>query len=216
VASAPPLPNKVDTKQLAEAIELARSIEDLLRRAAEHNKHLDQALKLEAESANLSAIMDARNDGKQRAIGAVKLPVEGLSFGDGVVLLDGVPFEQGSDAQRLRVSVAIAMAMNPKLRALRIRHGSELDEDSMKLLAEMLDEADYQCWIERVDSSGKIGFVIEDGHLKGATAAQTPAPAAKVNGAHTGGKPRKGAAAPPAGPLVPEPTEGSLLQESDL
>jgi hypothetical protein len=36
----------------------------------------------------------------------------------------------------------------------------------MKILEEMVDEKDFQCWIERVDSSGKIGFVIENGQLK--------------------------------------------------
>lgn len=27
-------------------------------------------------------------------------------------------------------------------------------------------EGDYQVWIERVDGSGTVGFVIEDGELK--------------------------------------------------
>ena len=50
-------------------------------------------------------------------------------------------------------------------RVIRVRDGSLLDEDSMNILAEMAVERDYQIWIERVDSSGKIGFVLEDGHL---------------------------------------------------
>jgi hypothetical protein len=38
----------------------------------------------------------------------------------------------------------------------------------MKALAEIANETDYQIWIERVDTSGNVGFVLEDGHLKGA------------------------------------------------
>jgi len=30
----------------------------------------------------------------------------------------------------------------------------------------MADLEDYQIWIERVDGSGTIGFVLEDGHIK--------------------------------------------------
>jgi hypothetical protein len=30
----------------------------------------------------------------------------------------------------------------------------------------MADERDYQCWVERVSSDGKVGFVLEDGRLK--------------------------------------------------
>jgi len=215
VGAAPALPAKIDTAQLADAIALARDIEREIQRGAERNKHLDQAKQLETESGNLTAIMDAREGGKQRGIAAAKLPVPGLSFGDGVVLLDGVPFKQGAASKRLRTSVAIGMAMKPKLRAMLIQNGERLDEDGMKILAAMAEENDYQIWVERVDSSGKVGFVIEDGHLKGAApaAAQpkatTPPPA---------GRPRKGAPAAPAAPpaATPEPSTGNLLGDSDL
>jgi len=45
----------------------------------------------------------------------------------------------------------------------------------MKLLGKMADANDMPVWIERVDSSGKIGFVLEDGHLKSAAVAQVGA-----------------------------------------
>jgi len=94
------------------------------------------------------------------------MPVDGLGFGDGIVTLNDLPFEQASDAERLRVSIAIAMATNPKLRVIRIRDGSLLDEDSMKMIAEMAKDGDFQYWIERVDSTGTVGIVLEDGEVK--------------------------------------------------
>jgi hypothetical protein len=66
---------------------------------------------------------------------------------------------------RRRVSVAIAMAANPKLRVLRVRDGSLLDEDGIAMLAKLANERDYQIWLERVDSTGKIGVVMEDGEV---------------------------------------------------
>jgi hypothetical protein len=39
---------------------------------------------------------------------------------------------------------------------------------SMKLLAKMAAAEDYQIWIERVDTSGKVGVVMEDGAVKDA------------------------------------------------
>ena len=77
------------------------------------------------------------------------------------------PFEQASDAERLRASCAIAMRGDAKLRVLRVRDGSLLDPDSLALLREMAEAADYQVWVEQVDVSGKIGIVIEDGRVKG-------------------------------------------------
>jgi hypothetical protein len=33
------------------------------------------------------------------------------------------------------------------------------------MIAEMAKAQDYQVWVERVDTSGKIGVVIEDGQV---------------------------------------------------
>lgn len=207
VLNAPPLPQKIDTSALAQEIAEARSIERQLEAAAQRNRHIANAEKLETDANNLTAIMDAREEGKQRAIAAVQLPVPGLSFGDGVALLDGVPFEQGSDQRRHDTSAEIAMAMNPKLRVLRIRNGNLLDDDNMKRWAIKADERGYQVWMERVDSSGLVGFVIEDGHLKGADTAEASAAAApRPNGA----APAKLRTKPAPAPSVPETADSDL------
>ncbi|OGN52478.1 MAG: hypothetical protein A3K57_05850 [Caulobacterales bacterium RIFOXYA1_FULL_67_7] len=57
------------------------------------------------------------------------------------------------------------MALNPKLRVVRIRDGSLLDSTSMGLVAEMAEQRDCQVWIEKVDETSSIGFVVEDGRL---------------------------------------------------
>jgi len=119
--------------------------------------------------------MEKRKADRAAAIAKAKLPVEGLGFGEGVVLFNGLPLEQASDAEQLRVSVAIAMAGNSKLRVIRVRDGSLLDESGMKLLAELADANDMQVWVERVDTTGKVGFVIEDGRLRDAPAEEKAA-----------------------------------------
>jgi len=81
--------------------------------------------------------MDQREVQKREAVASAKLPVDGIEFGDGEIMFKGVPFSQASDAERLTVSIAIAMAMNPKLRVIRVRDGSLLDDGSMAILAQM-------------------------------------------------------------------------------
>ena len=102
------------------------------------------------------------------AIQSCKMPVEGLSFGDGVVLFNGIPLEQCSQAEKIKISSSIAMSSdnNKQLKVVLIKDGSLLDEDNMKIITDMAEEKDYQVWIEKVDSSGKIGIVIEDGEIK--------------------------------------------------
>lgn len=125
-----------------------------------------QAEAIEKEAKALTDAMEARDNAREAAIKAAKMPVEGLEFGDDVVLYNGVPFDQASSAVQLRVSCAIAMANNPELRVLRVKDGSLLDEASLKILEQMAVEKDFQVWIEQVSNGEQIGFVIEDGHLK--------------------------------------------------
>lgn len=174
LAEAPELPDPIDVTALAaklnEARDSNRAVDDW-EKDRQRKKELNLAAeKLEKESDELTAGRAEREQQKKAAIAKAHLPVDGLGFGNGFITLNGVPFEQGSDAEQLRASVAIAGAMNPTLRVIRVRDGSLLDEDGMKLLGDMADKHDMQVWVERVDSSGKIGFVLEDGHVRQASA----------------------------------------------
>jgi len=103
---------------------------------------------------------------KADAIQAADLPIEGLSFDENGVTFNGIPFKQSSASEQLRVSLAIAMALNPELRVIRITDGSLLDSDNFKLIEQAAKAKDFQVWIEMVDESGKLGVVIEDGMVK--------------------------------------------------
>jgi len=166
LANAPALPAPIDTAPIVKAIAEADAKNDLIRKREQRDAHLKRAEQLEQEAEQLTQRMKDREEAKRAAIAAAKMPVPGLSFGDGVVLLNGVPFDQASDAEQLQASVAIAAALNPKLRVIRIRDGSLLDDIAMQRLAQFAQDLDMQIWIERVDSSGSVGFVLEDGHLK--------------------------------------------------
>lgn len=166
------LPMPIDVAQLQARIAAARTANERVALGERKVASERVATQLEMESAELTSRMKDRDARKQAAIAAAQLPVVGIGFGDGVVLLNGVPFDQASDAEQLKASCALAMAGSPKLRVIRVRDGSLLDEDSLALLAEMATARDYQVWIERV-SDGKVGFVLEDGHLLANEAALT-------------------------------------------
>lgn len=165
--AAPDFGTPVDVQQIRQQIDDAHLINgaiagrDLFRRLQESRQQK------EAEAEALTAQIDERSKRKMEAIAQARMPVEGLGFGEGIVLLNDLPFDQASQAEQLRVSCAIAMAANPKLRVLRIKDGSLLDESGLALLAGMAAQQDYQIWLERVDTSGNVGVVLEDGHIAG-------------------------------------------------
>lgn len=87
----------------------------------------------------------------------------GSGFDESGVVYNGVPFSQASSAEQIRVSLAMAMALNPKLRVIRILDGSLLDADNLALIGQMATAADFQVWIERVSDDAETAVVIEDG-----------------------------------------------------
>lgn len=118
----------------------------------------------------LTAKIDELDERKRAAIAAAELPVDGLGFDESGVTLNGLPFDQASGAEKLRVSVAMGLALNPRLKVLLIRDGSLLDEDSLRMIAEMAEKAGAQVWLEKVTDGRGVGVVIEDGMLRGADA----------------------------------------------
>lgn len=168
--------DRINTAPMQEKIAGAQQANAIVQNAADMASQAEIASHAEAQSADLTAKIEARKTAALTAIKEAKIPVQGLEIVDGAVMLDGVPFDQASDAMQLRASVALAIAMNPKLRVLRVRDGSLLDDDALEIMRQMCADADYQIWIERVDSSGEIGIVMEDGAIKGQVIEPTPPP----------------------------------------
>lgn len=114
----------------------------------------------------LASAIATLDDERDQKLQNAKMPIEGLSVTDDNVTYKNIPFSQLSSAEKLKISMAIAMAMNPELRVIRISDGSLLDDDNLRVIQEMAGEKDFQVWIEKVDSSGKVGFYIEEGEVK--------------------------------------------------
>ncbi len=134
-------------------------------------KHQRRALEAdlaqaEEQSEGFTATINACDTRREHLLEQASFPIEGLSFDEEGVLYNDVPFAQASAAERLRVSVAMAMALNPQVRVIRITDGSLLDSENLALIESMAAEHDFQVWIERVDESGDVGVVIEDGEVK--------------------------------------------------
>jgi DNA repair ATPase RecN len=94
-----------------------------------------------------------------------KIPDQKLSLTEQGIAYNGIPYSQISFSEQLRVAMKIAMALNPKLRVIRIADYSLLDEESKKAIRQMSKDEHYQVWAETVDETGEIGFYIENGEI---------------------------------------------------
>jgi len=104
---------------------------------------------------------------KGNRIKNAKMPIAGLGFSTGDVSYNGVEFSEISSAQKIKISMAIAMALNPKIKIIRILNGSLLDSDTMKEIETIAKEKDFQIWVERVsDKKSDNCIYIEEGEIK--------------------------------------------------
>lgn len=132
-----------------------------------NRKHHDLAAEVHDLATQITKHTTAVNDAdtkKANALREAHFPVAGLGLNDDGVTFNGVPFEQASTSEQIRVSVAIGLALNPTLRVLLIRNANALDSDSMKAVAEQATAADAQLWLEVVaESKDGVSVMLEDG-----------------------------------------------------
>jgi DNA repair exonuclease SbcCD ATPase subunit len=96
-------------------------------------------------------------------ISSAKMPIDKLEFGDDGLIFEGLPFteEQLSKAKILQIGIAISIALNPKLRIMRVKDGSLLDDESLETIKGLAIDNQYQLFIERVTNDKELGFIIE-------------------------------------------------------
>lgn len=155
-----------DLTAIETQIDNAEGINAAVRTEAERKRIELQANAKRDEYKSLTAKIEQLDKSKTDGLAGATFPVDGLGFDDDGVTYNGVPFAQASSAERLRVSVAMAMELNPKIRVIRIADGSLLDSENLAVIEAMAADRGFQVWIEVVDESGTIGVVIEDGAVK--------------------------------------------------
>jgi len=162
VRSAASLP---DVEAITSMMRGAEQTNAAIRARDEHQTILALAAEQQAAADALTAQIEGIDARKAKAVKEAAMPIQGIGFSGQGVTFGGVPLKSCSGAEQLRVSIAMAMALNPDLRVLRVTDGSLLDSDSLALIAEMADAHDYQVWLEVVDSTGEVGIFIEDGEV---------------------------------------------------
>ena len=154
-----------DAGEVLEQIRTAEDINAAIRARSERAGLEAELSACNDESTGYTEWIDAIDAAKLMAAASAEYPIDGLALtGDGV-MLGGLPFEQASQSQRLRVSVAIGLALNPGLQVMLIRDGALLDEKSLELVASMAEDAGAQVWIEVVGDRDGVTIVIEDGSV---------------------------------------------------
>ena len=153
------------------------TFEKRMKEAAENNEKVaatvsweaqnKRVLSLKGESNELSKKIKEIDEGKAQAVAKAKFPIKGLAFDDEAgVIYEGREFTEASDAEKIRVSVSIGVALHPKMPICLVKNGAMLDTEHLRLLHQLAIEKKAQIWVERVGEDGPASVIIEDGTVK--------------------------------------------------
>lgn len=137
-------------------------------RANKARAALDEELReKEREARRLTDILEGLKEQKAQLLANAKFPVPGLGFDELGPTYQGLPLEQASHSDLIKISAAIGMALHPKLRVLLIRDGEKVGSQDMAILRELARENGYQIFMEKFTESGDgCNVVLEDGKVK--------------------------------------------------
>ncbi len=174
-------------KQIQEAESVNDSIRHNKDRVAKEKAATDLKIKFDALGNEIENIEEERD----LKITTADMPVKGLGITEKGVSYKAagdrppIPFEQCSQAEKLRVSTAIGLALNSTIKVMLIRDGSLLDNDGMELLSQIAAEAGAQILVERVAAEGEVGIWITDGETEGTVDALLAEAIAEATAAET-------------------------------
>lgn len=143
---------------------------NLTKKASEYKQKLLIQSKINDKkhlSEDMTRKLSDLKEEKEKMLEGANLPVAGLDFSDGDVTFDGIDFEQVNMAKKIEISMCMAIALNPRLRIVRIMNGSLIDSEGMKAIEKIARENDFDVWIERVseEKTSSNSFLISEGVL---------------------------------------------------
>lgn len=149
------------------------NIAEDLEKANYHNAKYNAVVKYKEEKTRFDAVvaqsqqMDAKIDSllSERAslISKSSIPIDGLSFGEDGLTLNGIPFVPGkvSDSQIMEVAAKLIIASNPKVKVFRIARGESLGTKRLETIVDIARRNGFQGFIEQV-TRGQNEMMVEE------------------------------------------------------
>jgi DNA repair exonuclease SbcCD ATPase subunit len=154
-----------DTNILVQRIQDVHAINAKVEANVRHSKVKDKITAQSGWCESLSHTIEVIDAAKHAALAKAEFPLEGLTFGDKGITFNGVPLSQTCGAERIAISTAIGLSLNPKLKLMVIRNGEKLDEDSLALVKQLAEQAGAQIIMERVGKGSECQIIIEEGQV---------------------------------------------------
>jgi DNA repair exonuclease SbcCD ATPase subunit len=144
----------------------AEKINEKIRNAKSFKKAKEEMDSLSKQSEELTIEIEKIDKKKIDLLESANFPISGLGFSEDGITYKGIPFPQCCMSEQLKVSIAIAMRLNPEFRVIRVTDASLLDSDNMKVIEALAKKHQFQVWMEVVNAQNGVGVIIKDGMIE--------------------------------------------------
>lgn len=142
-----------------------------------------EAENLKQEYEELSGEIEKIRGERSALLDHADLPLPGLSVKDGKLTYNNIPWDGISGSDQLKIATAIVRKLNPECGFVLMDKLEQMDTDSLREFGDWLEAEGLQVIATRVSTGDECSIIIEDGMVKGQTAAITPAVPKFVKGA---------------------------------
>jgi len=113
----------------------------------------------------LSEQIEAIDEKKAAALASAQFSIEGLAFDEERVLFNGIDIRQAARNEKIRMGVALVLALNPKAPAIIIDEGTGLSAESLGVLAELGEKYQKYILVGRTSKGSEVTFLMKDGEV---------------------------------------------------
>lgn len=142
-------PENDDTEKLLNEAKVHNDRFNAIQQYQEKKKQYDE---VKAKADRMDSELEELQAKRNTIINHAELPVEGLSFTEDGLTLNGIPFADGhvSDSQKMELACKLIIAANPNIRIFRIARGESLGAKRLQAIIDIAKKNDFQGFIECV------------------------------------------------------------------
>lgn len=142
-------PENDDTEKLLNEAKVHNERFNAIQQYQEKKKQYDE---VKAKADKMDSDIEELQAKRNTIINHAQLPIEGLSFTEDGLTLNGIPFADGhvSDSQKMELACRLIIAANPNIRIFRIARGESLGAKRLQTIIDIAKKNGYQGFIENV------------------------------------------------------------------
>lgn len=154
-----------DNTELESQLKNAEETNNKFRQKQKRQEVFDLFTAKNLEYTTKTTAYEAAEQEKVEILKNAKFPIPGLSVDENGVIYNGLPLEQESHSNRIKVALSIAMAMPSELRTIIIDDGETIDDENMKVIDDWAVANEYQIIIARRSDPADNVITIKEGKI---------------------------------------------------